>query len=96
MKTKNMVLSAVALLVVCGIVAGCRPPASEKPPMHAKPVVTHSVVPVIVSPQPNFDLEVCSPANLEDTEPADVSIELPTPDLTWYAPQGLEEFSGTT
>ena len=47
---------------------------------------------------PHFDLEAASPARINDsgaqsTKEVDLA---PTPDLTWYHPQGLEQFAGVS
>ena len=98
MKTKTIVLSAALLVAVsvglwriAAVLSAPEPPAAD-----ATSVVVHPAAPVVVAPASNFDLEVCSPAHLDEMERNVGPIEAPLPDLTWYDPNGLEDIAGTS
>ena len=97
MKTKNTILFAALAVVVCAggwKIAAELAGADDTQPAPAPIAVTQPVAPVVVSPAANFDLEVTSPADVTSDQPVDLSLEMPTPELTWYDPHGLKEVGG--
>ena len=94
MKTKNIVVAAALFAAVCAVVwtVACSTAEQSETPPHPS-VVIQPVAPVVVTPVDTFDLEVSSPTDVNHDEPVDpaAGIEMPTPDLTWYDPNGLQE-----
>ena len=97
MKTKRIELFAALLLVVAGgsWKVACLLAEADKPPQPLAPsLVSQPAAPVVVSPAVNVTREFASPANLETQQPAELEIEMPTPELTWYDPQSLDDVGG--
>ena len=98
MKTKAIfcVAGMFATVIATTWLVGCTVNRDEvATPPTENSVVLEPVAPVVVGPSSNFDLEAASPATV-DNEPTDAAtgIEMPTPELTWYDPHGLECVGG--